>query len=649
MSDLLSKEEVEKINKLIKDVVQKTESITKNDKIRVILMGTTGAGKSSLTNALSSNGKLTIISGKGGKPILDGKGVVSGNISGTRDPGIDSSDECMVFCDCPGFEDTEGFLQEIVNAFAIDCLFSDNNKFKILLVATNGETENRAKSICNSIKRLEKIFINKNQLKNGIGLVITQGDNETTEENYAEIINDNPSEELKDMAMFFSNNKDRIFVFPRPPRSDVGKEYNFQDHDRLISFLKKDPIVNPEHQIALSETAELTIKNLKKIYDKKASDEIKNVTDKINMQFRKEEKLEEIKKWIERMEKIKNSQVKKANEFPKIIKINIPDYDKYNDDMKSLTEFEVFDRFIDKVLKSDSEESSIVKQIQDWAQQSIRELKEKRIKNQVKSITEKISSHFIDLKKQEEFDKLIKDMNTIKSKIIKNQNDFASNIIEFFSKFKSDVDNMDKYDKEIDISSQFNDWVTQSIKDLEKMKENAKEQERKQREAEEKHRKEMAQLREKEKREQRRREQEAEERHKKELKEQERKQREAEERLRKEIEKSQKPKVEMEYRRKVTKERIWTTHYRKWFMWAKWTSGTDYYIETKTECEKRKRIIQNNEISYSKWTDDSEHSGSTKSGNCYSDDELWNCTLSTLYYKGLDSTNAISKEEYYNL
>ena len=98
-------------------------------------------------------------------------------------------------------------------------------------------------------------------------------------------------------------------------------------------------------------------------------------------------------------------------------KTNIPDYDKYNDDMKSLTEFEVFDRFIDKVLKSDSEKSSIVKQIQDWAQQLIRELKEKRIKNQVKLITEKISSHFIDLKKQEEFDKLIKDMNTIKSKI----------------------------------------------------------------------------------------------------------------------------------------------------------------------------------------------------------------------------------------
>ena len=75
------------------------------------------------------------------------------------------------------------------------------------------------------------------------------------------------------------------------------------------------------------------------------------------------------------MECIKNSYVKKVYEFPKIIKINIPDYDQYNDDMKSLTEFEVFDRFIEKVLSFDSKKTSIIEQIQVWAKQSIRKLK----------------------------------------------------------------------------------------------------------------------------------------------------------------------------------------------------------------------------------------------------------------------------------
>lgn len=98
----------------------------------------------------------------------------------------------------------------------------------------------------------------------------------------------------------------------------------------------------------------------------------------------------------------------------------------------------------------------------------------------MKSITDKISSHFIDLKKEEELDKIIDSMNKIKSKTIKNQNDFANNIKEFFTDFKSDVDNMD-------ISSQFNSCITHSITDLGKMKENAREEERKQLEAETKH------------------------------------------------------------------------------------------------------------------------------------------------------------------
>lgn len=46
--------------------------------------------------------------------------------------------------------------------------------------------------------------------------------------------------------------------------------------------------------------------------------------------------------------------------------------------MKSLTEFEVFYRFIDNVLPPNSEEPTNLKQIQDWTQKSINELNEKK-------------------------------------------------------------------------------------------------------------------------------------------------------------------------------------------------------------------------------------------------------------------------------
>lgn len=54
------------------------------------------------------------------------------------------------------------------------------------------------------------------------------------------------------------------------------------------------------------------------------------------------------------MDKMKNSHIKKANEIPNIIKTIIPNYDQYKKDMNSITEFEVFDRFAEKVLPSNS-------------------------------------------------------------------------------------------------------------------------------------------------------------------------------------------------------------------------------------------------------------------------------------------------------
>lgn len=62
-----------------------------------------------------------------------------------------------------------------------------------------------------------------------------------------------------------------------------------------------------------------------------------------------EDKKEEIYKWKNRMEKIKFCYVKTANDFVNVIKENIPNYDLYNDDMKIVTDFEVFNQYIDRV------------------------------------------------------------------------------------------------------------------------------------------------------------------------------------------------------------------------------------------------------------------------------------------------------------
>lgn len=144
-------------------------------KYKVILIDITGSGKFTLARCLSRKG-LIVQRGKGGKIRLE-----------TRDPSFTIDDlNKTVFIGCAGF------LQEIINAFAIDCLFKQknniSNKFKILLVISDPEIESgRGDAIVKSIQRLEQIFPDHEQLKNSIGLVITKSDPDI---NYFDLIED---------------------------------------------------------------------------------------------------------------------------------------------------------------------------------------------------------------------------------------------------------------------------------------------------------------------------------------------------------------------------------------------------------------------------------------------------------------------------
>lgn len=72
------------------------------------------------------------------------------------------------------------------------------------------------------------------------------------------------------------------------------------------------------------------------------------------------------------MEKIKSCYVKTANDFVNVIKENIPNYDLYNDDMKIVTDFEVFNHYIDRVFyRTISEKPDFIEQFRNGVQKSI--------------------------------------------------------------------------------------------------------------------------------------------------------------------------------------------------------------------------------------------------------------------------------------
>lgn len=159
----------------VNNLIKKIHSVDKrirtyienNSQMKVIIMGVTGCGKSSITGSLM-NKDVRIGIGKGGKVELIGNGIGSGSRSITQDLNIEiDSNLQIIYCDCPGFEDTEGYFQEIIDSYVIYCLFKNHqnynsSKFKILLIVSTSEIDaSRGQSVSQSLNRIhENVSIN---------------------------------------------------------------------------------------------------------------------------------------------------------------------------------------------------------------------------------------------------------------------------------------------------------------------------------------------------------------------------------------------------------------------------------------------------------------------------------------------------------
>lgn len=200
-----------------------------------------------------------IVKRKGNRVIVDGEGVNQGD---RQDMNVEiiSDDSDLIFCEIPDLTETFGF-QEIINAFALDSILSAN-KLKILLVVTESDYNiNRMGSLRHYINVLGNLFPNCDQLKSGISLVVAHCDPEIIGNDYPDLINEKYERYGKPDSFFLDEL--HVFTFPKPSKRHIGKEYAFDDHDKIISFLKENPIVSSKHNISLSERARLELIKIK--------------------------------------------------------------------------------------------------------------------------------------------------------------------------------------------------------------------------------------------------------------------------------------------------------------------------------------------------------------------------------------------------
>lgn len=80
----------------------------------------------------------------------------------------------IILCDCPGFSDTKGYGQEIVNSFCNMILIKKIENMKIIFGVTESSiTDNHGDGFVKSINNLTKMFKSVDFLEKSICLCIT--------------------------------------------------------------------------------------------------------------------------------------------------------------------------------------------------------------------------------------------------------------------------------------------------------------------------------------------------------------------------------------------------------------------------------------------------------------------------------------------
>ncbi|CAG8485565.1 3197_t:CDS:2 [Gigaspora rosea] len=265
-----SNQEINEIQYQIKNI---NEKIFQQENANIII-GDTGEGKTTLLGYLT------------GIPLFSREGDLGDYIIYTKDSKIidinhrpisqTSIPTCRgVYWDCPGFGDTRGPVQNIVNAYSIYKLIESVDKLKILLVVSESIIKStRKKEFLNLINNLGETFKNIDELVRGLCLIITKSDKldvrkvRTCFRKILEEYNnqENFSQPKREILNFLSSSESQIVFFNAP-----DQEGQISDTDKFLileSIEKISYLNNLEPKILLDDKSKLYINNLvERFYD----------------------------------------------------------------------------------------------------------------------------------------------------------------------------------------------------------------------------------------------------------------------------------------------------------------------------------------------------------------------------------------------
>ncbi|KAF0427131.1 50S ribosome-binding GTPase family protein [Gigaspora margarita] len=242
----------------------------KRQESAIIVVGETREGKTTLLNYLTG---ISLSSKKNGRfgefeihgvDSLNNVTISNGSISQTSLPYNRGE-----YWDCPGFGDTRGSVQEIINAYSIYKLIKSTKKLKVLaVISENTILEPSEKKLLNFIQNLGEIFNNKKDLVEGLCLVVTRKrslDLIKIREGLRELLEERDGKEgfsssQRNILKFLSFDRSQIAFFDAPyeegPISD-------KDKSEILNCVEKITYIkNLEPGISIGSDAKSFIKNL---------------------------------------------------------------------------------------------------------------------------------------------------------------------------------------------------------------------------------------------------------------------------------------------------------------------------------------------------------------------------------------------------
>jgi predicted GTPase len=167
-----------KIKQHFQNLIHATKS-QEHGKKGILLLGNTGAGKSTLAHLLSVRKLQAIRDDETAELVIEAMQPLTDIVIGhklaseTKIP-----NKCfvkdLIIWDCPGFNDTEP-VQEIANSFYIKRLFETTDQLKFVLVIVESDLRSkRGNDFLETLSNFMKSFNDIGSIEGSISLVVTQ-------------------------------------------------------------------------------------------------------------------------------------------------------------------------------------------------------------------------------------------------------------------------------------------------------------------------------------------------------------------------------------------------------------------------------------------------------------------------------------------